>query len=130
MVNDILFKSSIIFILPQAVVKFYIFQSLYHFHVILSFCSALFSVLNYGYSNDNDWTIVFKYIDRFFVYVESGVNIIIFPSANIPLIFICFCLYYLSKNANSSNGNFLHIILHFVGILINMSVTWKLLKES
>jgi len=130
MVNDILFKSSMILIVPQAIVQFYIFQTLYHFHVILSFCTALFSVLNHGYSNDNDWTIVFKYIDRFFVYIESGVNIIVFPSASIPLFFISFCLYYLSKNENSSNGNFWHIVLHFTGIISNMSVTWKLLKES
>ncbi len=81
---------------------------------ILSIIIITTSLLNHGYTNE-----IYKWLDRFIVYIgiAISIHIIIKYKLIIPFILICFSIlcYFLSKY---NNNNLYHIIIHFL-ITIN-----------
>ena len=131
MVNNTLFLSSILIMFPQCIWQ--LLTIFLHWHTLLAFSTAFSSILNHGFSNRDNWTVLFMWFDRTLIILATAINVFLAPNPNILLALFGGIMYFLEKNNvkidTNQYVNLWHIILHLIGSSSNVFVTLKLLKS-
>ena len=124
MVNYTLFLSTNLIIVPQALWECWVLYE--HPHCSMAIASAISSWFNHGFTNRNNWTTIFMYIDRICIGMCTVVNVYVAPWPNALLAIFGGSMYTLAKcdtlTHNILSGNMWHIILHFIGSMSNLFV--------